>query len=58
MTMADGRRYWLMALGEESKHWDSCYAAGIAFIGWDDVAARGRSLFAERRCSGSLAISD
>ena len=37
MTMVDSRRYWLMALGEESKHWDSCHAAGIAFIGWDDV---------------------
>ena len=36
MTMVDSRRYWLMALGEESRHWDSCYAAGIAFIGWDD----------------------
>ena len=29
--MVDSRRYWLMALGEESKHWDSCHAAGIAF---------------------------
>ena len=37
MTMVDSRHYWLMALGEESKHWDSCHAAGIAFIGWDDV---------------------
>ena len=37
MTMVDSRRYWLMALGEESKHWDSCHAAGIAFIGWDDA---------------------
>ena len=36
MTMVDSGRYWLMALGEESRHWDSCYAAGIAFIGWDD----------------------
>ena len=36
MTMVDSRRYWLIALGEESKHWDSCHAAGIAFIGWDD----------------------
>ena len=35
--MVDNRRYWLMALGEESKHWDSCHAAGIAFIGWDDA---------------------
>ena len=30
-------RYWLMALGEESKHWESCHARGNAFIGWDDV---------------------
>ena len=30
-------RYWLMALGEDSKHWDSCHAAGIACIGWDDM---------------------
>ena len=37
MTMIDSRRYWLMALGEQSKHWDSCRAAGIAFIGWDDA---------------------
>ena len=37
MTMVDSRRYWLMALGEESRHWDSCHAAGIAFIGWDDA---------------------
>ena len=37
MTMVDSGRYWLMALGEESKHWDSCHAAGIAFIGWDDA---------------------
>ena len=37
MTTVDGRRYWLMALGEESRHWDSCHAAGIAFIGWDDA---------------------
>ena len=36
MTTVDSRRYWLMALGEESRHWDSCHAAGIAFIGWDD----------------------
>ena len=36
MTTVDSRRYWLMALGEESKHWDSCHAAGIVFIGWDD----------------------
>ena len=36
MTMVDSSRYWLIALGEESKHWDSCHAAGIAFIGWDD----------------------
>ena len=35
--MVDSRRYWLMALGEESRHWDSCHAAGIAFIGWDDA---------------------
>ena len=35
--MVDSGRYWLMALGEESKHWDSCHAAGIAFIGWDDA---------------------
>ena len=26
-------RYWLMALGDESKHWDTCHAEGIAFIG-------------------------
>ena len=32
-----GGRYWLMALGEESRHWDSCHAERIAFIGWDDV---------------------
>ena len=37
MTMVDSGRYWLMALGEASKHWDSCHAAGIAFIGWDHV---------------------
>ena len=37
MTMVDSRRYWLMALGEKSEHWDSCHTAGVAFIGWDDV---------------------
>ena len=26
-----------MALGEESRHWDSCHAAGIACIGWDHL---------------------
>ena len=26
-----------MALGEKSKYWDGCHAAGIAFIGWDNV---------------------
>ena len=36
MTTVDSRRYWLMALGEESRYWDSCHAAGIAFIGWPD----------------------
>ena len=30
IRMVDSRRYWLMALGEESRHWDSCHAAGIA----------------------------
>ena len=35
--LGSGGRYWLMALGKESKHWDSCHAARIAFIGWDDV---------------------
>ncbi len=30
-------RYWLMVLGEKSRHWDSCHAAGVAFIGWDEV---------------------
>ena len=35
--MVDSGRYWLMALGEASKHWDSCHAAGIACIGWDHV---------------------
>ena len=35
-TMVDSGRYWLMALGEKSKHWNSCHAEGIAFIGWDD----------------------
>ncbi|MCY4659532.1 MAG: hypothetical protein OXF93_06945 [Acidobacteria bacterium] len=30
-------RYSLMVFGEESKHWDSCHAAGVAFIGCDDV---------------------
>ena len=37
MTAVDSRRYWLMALGEESRHWDSCHAAGIVFIGWPDA---------------------
>ena len=32
-----GGRYWLMALGKQSKHWDSSYAAGIAFIDWDEL---------------------
>ena len=36
-TMADRGRYWLMALGEESKLWDSCHAEGVARMGGDDV---------------------
>ncbi len=35
--MADRGRYWLMALGEESKLWDSCHAEGVARMGGDDV---------------------
>ena len=29
-------RYWLMALGEKSMHWESCHAAGIACFDWED----------------------
>ena len=35
--MVDSGRYWMMALGEESRHWDSCRETGVAFIGWDNV---------------------
>ena len=31
----NGRRYWLMALGRDSEFWESCYADGIAIMGWD-----------------------
>ena len=29
------KRYWLMALGEQSVFWNDCYDRGIACIGWD-----------------------
>ena len=31
----DGTRYWLMALGEGSKHWDACREEGVARMGFD-----------------------
>ena len=37
MTIVDRRRYWLMALGEESRLWDSCHAEGVVRMGDDDV---------------------
>ena len=37
MTIVDRRRYWLMALGEESRLWDSCHAEGVVRMGGDDV---------------------
>ena len=37
MTIVDERRYWLMALGEESRLWDSCHAEGVVRMGGDDV---------------------
>ena len=37
MTIANRRRYWLMALGKKSRLWDSCYAEGVARMGDDDV---------------------
>ena len=37
MTVVDSGRYWLMALGEESRLWDSCHAEGVARMGGDDV---------------------
>ena len=37
MTIADGRRYWLMALGKKARFWDSCHAEGIVRMGGDDV---------------------
>ena len=37
MTMVDGRRYWLMALGKRSRLWDSCHAEGVVRMGGDDV---------------------
>jgi len=33
MTTVDSRRYWLMALGEESRHWDSCTQICTGSIG-------------------------
>ena len=33
MTVVDGGRYWLMALGEESKFWDSCHAERVPCVG-------------------------
>ena len=37
MTVVESGRYWLMALGEESRLWDSCHAEGVARMGGDDV---------------------
>ena len=37
MTIVDEGRYWLMALGEESRLWDSCHAEGVVRMGGDDV---------------------
>ena len=37
MTMVDGRRYWLMALGKEAELWGSCHTEGVACMGDDDV---------------------
>lgn len=31
------RRYWLYAPGQQARHWDEFYAAGIMGIGWDGI---------------------
>ena len=33
----NGTRYWLMALGEGSKHWDACREEGVARLGFDGI---------------------
>ena len=33
VTVVDGGRYWLMALGEESRVWDSCHAERVSCVG-------------------------
>ncbi len=35
--MVEKRRYWLMALGNKSRLWDSCHAEGVARMGGHDV---------------------